>query len=289
MCLTHTDDPTRPADWRGEKVASVGGLLRSQCPATDIAPAGDFPLVCTIVGGNGMAEDGTIDLVQQVRAHLESLRAAGVLLVPRGPAIAPRRVMAPAATVAPAVVAPEPEADPLETRRRELTVLAAEVAGCGKCSELFSTRSQTVFGTGPLDAEVAFVGEAPGPAEDAQGEPFVGKGGQLLGRIIAACGFTRDSVYLLNVIKCRPPKNRTPTNGECANCRDYFRRQFELVRPKHFVALGDLAVRLLSGQKESLPALRGTVHSYRGVPLVCTHHPDDMEKDTTGRLRPEIW
>ena len=239
-----------------------------------------------------MAEDGAVDLVRQVRAHLESLRAAGVLFVPRGPALAPLRVVAP--RVATAVVAtqgadtPRSE-DPHETRRRELTVLAAEVAACDKCSELFSTRTQTVFGTGPLDAGVAFVGEAPGPDEDAQGEPFVGKGGLLLGRIIAACGFTRDSVYLFNVIKCRPPKNRRPTNAECGNCRDYFRRQFELVKPKHVVALGALAARLLTGRNEPLSALRGKLHEYRGVPLVCTHHPDDMEKDATGKLKPETW
>ena len=239
-----------------------------------------------------MAEDGTVDLVRQVRAHLESLRAAGVLFVPRGPALAPLRVVAP--RVATAVVAtlgadaPRSE-DPHETRRRELTVLAAEVAACDRCSELFSTRLQTVFGTGPLDAAVAFVGEAPGPDEDAQGEPFVGKGGQLLGRIIAACGFTRDSVYLFNVIKCRPPKNRRPTNAECGNCRDYFRRQFELVKPKHVVALGALAARLLTGRNEPLSALRGKLHEDRGVPLVCTHHPDDMEKDATGKLKPETW
>jgi uracil-DNA glycosylase family 4 len=154
---------------------------------------------------------------------------------------------------------------------------------------LFSTRTQTVFGTGPLDAEIAFVGQAPGPDEDAQGEPFVGKGGQLLSRIIGACGFTRDSVYLFNAIKCRPPKNRTPTNAECANCRDFFRRQFELVNPKHLVALGSLAAKLLSSQNAPLSALRGKVHTYRGVPLVCTHHPDDIVKDTTDKLKPETW
>ena len=163
------------------------------------------------------------------------------------------------------------------------------MAACDRCSELFSTRLQTVFGTGPLDAEVAFVGEAPGSDEDAQGEPFVGKGGQLLGRIIAACGFTREHAYLMNAIKCRPPKNRTPTVAECANCRDYFRRQFELVKPKHIVALGQFVSRLLSGQNETLAALRGTVHQYRGVPLICTHHPDDIEKDKTGKLKRETW
>jgi DNA polymerase len=211
-----------------------------------------------------------IDLAQQLRAHLEALRAAGVLFVPRGETIAPPQIVVlPAAPI----VAPE---DPAVTRRRELGVLADEVAACDRCSELFSTRLQTVFGTGPLDAEVAFVGEAPGPEEDAQGEPFVGKGGQLLGRIIAACGFTREHAYLFNAIKCRPPKNRTPTAAECGNCRDFFRRQFDLVKPKHLVALGQFVARLLTAQNATLAELRGTVHQYRGVPLVCTHHPNDL-------------
>ena len=242
-----------------------------------------------------MSVDGPIDLVRQVRAHLESLQAAGVLLVPRAEPIAIpqlRLVPAPTEDAAARLVAvtePEAQADPLESRRRELDVLRAEVAACDKCSELFSRRQQAVFGTGPLDAEVAFVGEAPGPDEDAQGEPFVGKGGRLLGRILAACGFTRDSVYLLTAIKCSPPKSRTPTGAECLNCRDFFRRQFELVKPKHVVALGEFVSRLLSGKKATLAELRGTVHRYRGVPLVCTHHPDEIEKDGTGRLKRETW
>jgi uracil-DNA glycosylase family 4 len=242
-----------------------------------------------------MSVEGPIDLVQQVRAHLESLQAAGVLLVPRGAPIAiPQLRLVPApADHAPArlVAVTEAEApvDPLESRRHALGVLAAEVGACDKCSELFSTRVQTVFGSGPLDAEVAFVGAAPDPDEDAQGEPFVGKGGLLLGRIIAACGFTRERVYLLNAIKCRPPKNRTPTNAECVNCRDFFRRQFDLIKPKHVVALGQFTARLLSQQNATLAALRGKVHQYRDVPLICTHHPDEVEKDKTGKLKPETW
>jgi DNA polymerase len=237
--------------------------------------------------------DGAIDLVQQLRAHLESLRGAGVLFVPLGePVLLPqlRLVSAQADVTSGRHAATDPPADPLEARRRELAVLADTVAECGRCTELFSTRTQTVFGTGPLDAEIAFVGEAPGPDEDAQGEPFVGKGGQLLGRIIAACGFTREHVYLFNVIKCRAPKNRTPTATECANCRDFFRRQFDLVKPKHVVALGPFVARLLTGQMgAALAALRGTVHEYRGVPLVCTHHPDEIERDATGGKKRDTW
>jgi uracil-DNA glycosylase len=223
-----------------------------------------------------MAE--TLDLAQQVRLHLDSLRAAGVLFVPRGTAVA-----------LPPPVVPVEEVDPRDARRHALDVLRAEVTACDKCSELFSTRMQPVFGTGPLDAEVMFVGAAPGPDEDAQGEPFVGKGGQLLGRMVAACGFTRDQVYLLNVIKCKPPKNRAPTNPECANCRDFFRGQFEAVKPKFVVALGAVASRLLAAKKGSVSDLRGAVLSYRDVPLICTHHPDDIERDASGALKREAW
>ncbi len=234
--------------------------------------------------------EGPVDLVEQLRAHLASLQAAGVLFVPRGEPVAPVRVAAPPDSAPVELEAPAPPEDPLDVRRRELAVVARDVAACDKCSELFSSRSQTVFGTGPLDAEVAFVGEAPGPAEDAQGEPFVGPGGQLLGRIIGACGFTREHAYLFNVIKCRTPKNRTPTDAECINCRDFFRRQFDSVKPKHVVALGPFVSRLLSGQRNAtLGALRGTVHRYRGVPLVCTHHPDEVEKDKSGKLKRETW
>jgi DNA polymerase len=233
-----------------------------------------------------MAADGSIDFRSQVRRHLESLQAAGLLFVP-GALRTPLRIV-PHVEAAPVVQA-EVAVDPFEARRHELTLLSAEVARCDKCTELFSTRTQTVFGTGPIDPEVAFVGEAPGPDEDAQGEPFVGKGGQLLSRIIAACGFTREYTYLFNAIKCRPPKNRTPTNAECANCREFFRRQFELVKPKYLVALGQFVSRLLTGQNATLATLRGTVHEYRGVPLICTHHPDEIEKDTTGAKKRETW
>jgi uracil-DNA glycosylase family 4 len=232
--------------------------------------------------------EGSVDLVRQVQAHLESLRAAGVLFLPRGTPL-PSQIALSLAASAAVEATPEPLVEPVEVRRRSLAVLSTEVAACDRCAELFSTRTQTVFGTGPLDAEIAFVGEAPGPDEDAQGEPFVGKGGQLLGRIIAACGFTREHVYLFNAIKCRAPKNRTPTVAECVNCRDFFRRQFDLVKPKHVVALGQFVSRLLTGQNAALTALRGKVHEYRGVPLVCTHHPDEMERDATGGKKRDTW
>ncbi len=224
--------------------------------------------------------DGSIDLVQQVRAHLESLRAAGVLFVPRGEplVLAPLRVAPTQPEDAPLRVAANQavEEDPVEARRNELAVLAQDVAACDACSELFATRTQTVFGSGPLDPEVAFVGDAPGSAEDAQGEPFAGEGGNKLRRIIAACGLPSSHEYLFNIIKCRPPRNRAPTMAECANCRDFFRRQFDLVKPKYLVALGLTASKLLTQKNAAMSALRGQVHEYRGVPLICTHHPDEI-------------
>ena len=230
--------------------------------------------------------DNSIDLVQQLRAHADALRAAGVLFVPRGQALASLRVAANPGVVLPS---PEPEPDPLETRRRELDVLRTEVAACDKCGELYATRVQAVFGTGPLDPEVAFVGDAPGAADDALGEPFAGAGGHLLRRIVAACRLPAAQEYLFNIIKCRPPRDRTPTVTECGNCRGFFRRQFDLVAPKYLVALGLTAAKLLTQKNAPLSELRGQVHEYRGVPLVCTHHPNDIETDDTGRLKRETW
>ena len=238
--------------------------------------------------------DAPIDLIHQLREHLDALRSAGVLFVPRGAPLVIARP-APRASGAHAEEAPAAVAeDPLEARCRGLVTLAAEVANCDKCDELFSTRMQTVFGTGPLDPEVAFVGEAPGSDEDAQGEPFAGKGGHKLRRLIAACGLPSAQEYLLNIIKCRPPQNRPPTMAECGNCRDFFRRQFELVRPRHVVALGLTAARLLTGKNATLAALRGQVHEYRGVPLVCTFHPDEIvaeedERKMNGPKKRGMW
>jgi DNA polymerase len=232
-----------------------------------------------------------IDLTQQLRAHLESLRAAGVMFVPRGE---PLRI-APRVTSS-VEAAPEPPPDPLAVRRRELTVLAGEVAGCDLCPELFSTRTQTVFGVGPIDPEIAFVGEAPGGDEDRQGEPFVGKAGQLLTRIINACGFKRDEVYIFNMVKCRPPgatgsgsSNRKPTPEECANCRPYFERQFELVKPKHLVALGNIPAQAMLNTTTGITKLRGKMYEYRGVPLLCTFHPSYLLRDETGGRKRDVW
>ncbi len=238
-----------------------------------------------------------IDLAQQLRAHLESLRSAGVAFVPRGepirrlpPAMIAQRSQASAAVAAPIV------RDPLEVRRHELALLATEVEACDRCPELFSTRTQTVFGVGPIDPEVAFVGEAPGGDEDRAGEPFVGKAGQLLTRIILACGFTREEVYIFNMVKCRPPgssgsgsSNRQPSADECANCRPYLDRQLELVKPKFLVALGNIAAKNLLNTSTGITRLRGTIHEFRGIPLLCTFHPSALLRDESGQMKRDVW
>jgi DNA polymerase len=236
--------------------------------------------------------DAPTDLARQLRLHLDSLRAAGVLFVPRGE---PLVIASTQGADAPRSE-PEPPPDPLAVRRHELTVLAAEVEACDRCPELFSTRTQTVFGVGPIDAEVAFVGEAPGGDEDKAGEPFVGKAGQLLTRIINACGFRREDVYIFNMAKCRPPgaagsgsANRQPTPEECANCRPFFDRQLDLVRPKHLVALGNIPAKALLNTSTGITRLRGKMYDYRGVPLLCTFHPSYLLRDESGERKRDVW
>jgi DNA polymerase len=154
-----------------------------------------------------------------------------------------------------------------------LAILQQEVAGCTRCEELASTRTQTVFGTGNINARLCFIGEAPGADEDRLGEPFVGRAGQLLTKIVEACRMKRDDVYILNMIKCRPPGNRTPLPDELANCRGYLERQLALVRPEFICCLGAVAGQNLLGTTLSIGKLRGKVHACRGAKVVCTYHP----------------
>jgi len=150
--------------------------------------------------------------------------------------------------------------------------MAAVVKECTKCP-LAKQRTQAVFARGDISARIMFVGEGPGADEDRLGEPFVGRAGQLLDRIIEAMGLARDAVYIANVVKCRPPGNRVPTFEETAECFPYLVEQIDLVRPEILVALGATAARALLDTQGSMASLRGQVFEYRGFPLVCTYHP----------------
>lgn len=233
-----------------------------------------------------------MDIQKQVQQRLESLKAAGVeyMPVPSTPANERRDTQTPGFSDSVSVSPTSHAADstPVSgTSMLQLEVLAKEIAVCKKCPELFSTRTQTVFGIGKLEPELCFIGEAPGADEDAKGEPFVGRAGQLLDKIIVACGFQRQDVYICNTLKCRPPNNATPTPVQCENCRPFFERQIDLVKPKWICCLGTVAAKNVLQSELGIGRLRGTVHNYRGTPVVCTYHPAYLLRNPSAKG--ECW
>ncbi len=255
-----------------------------------------------------------------IRQRLESLRRAGVMQVPRLPTVSsldgaavadppPEQVVPRAGATKretpspsepsvavpvtpmppkvrePGIVQPVPpvvDEDPLVALER----VRREVVHCTLCHDLAKTRTQTVFGTGNPKARLCFFGEAPGADEDRQGEPFVGAAGQLLNKILQACTLKREDVYILNVLKCRPPQNRTPLPEETANCRVFFERQLEIIQPEFICCLGAVASQALLRTTQSLGRLRGRFHDYRGIRVIVTYHPayllrsPDKKRDT---------
>ena len=153
-----------------------------------------------------------------------------------------------------------------------LEALDAQISSCMKCT-LGNTRIHFVFGVGSPHATLMFIGEAPGADEDAQGEPFVGRAGQLLNKILAAINFQRGDVYICNILKCRPPGNRTPEPEEVEQCLPYLKKQITLVKPKLIVCLGLTAIQNLLGIRESLGNLRGRVLQFQDTPVMVTYHP----------------
>lgn len=219
-----------------------------------------------------------------LRQRLESLAAAGVTDLPKArPKARPRSVRsagaAPAASAAPA-------SDPA-ARIRSLAVLRQRVADCTCCVELAAGRTQTVFGVGPPDARLCFFGEAPGADEDASGEPFVGRAGQLLTKIIEACTLRRDDVYILNVLKCRPPGNRPPQPDEVANCRPFFEAQFAAIAPEFICCLGTSAAQALLQTTEPIGRLRGRWFTYGSAQVLCTYHPSYLLRNPAAKR--DVW
>jgi len=169
---------------------------------------------------------------------------------------------------------------------KDLDSLRAMVAGCKKCA-LCHTRTQTVFSDGPALAKLVFVGEAPGRDEDLRGVPFVGRAGQLLDKMIAAIDMKREEVYICNVLKCRPPDNRTPAPEEVAQCRPYLEQQLALIRPVVICALGLSAVQALLETKATMGSMRGKTFSFRGIPLIPTYHPAALLRNPG--LKRDAW
>lgn len=164
-----------------------------------------------------------------------------------------------------------------------LQVLAEEVSNCTLCEDLAQKRTQTVFGVGNPNAKLVFFGEAPGADEDRIGEPFVGKAGQLLTKIIEACQLKREDVYILNVLKCRPPANRNPTPKEATNCRPFFEKQLEIIRPEMICCLGSIAATTLLDTTISVGRLRGKFHEWRGIPVAVTYHPSYLLRNPAAK------
>jgi len=172
-------------------------------------------------------------------------------------------------------------------RTGALCALAARVAKCTRCDELARTRTQTVFGVGNPQARVMFIGEAPGADEDKQGEPFVGRAGQLLNRIIVACGWTREEIYICNVLRCRPPGNRTPLPDEADNCREYLDGQINIIRPEYIVCWGSCAAQNLLKTTDAIGRMRQRWYTYGEARVLCTYHPSYLLRNPAAK-RP-VW
>jgi len=190
-----------------------------------------------------------------------------------------------------------PESAPLDPKEKAaaFAALRERALDCVKCPHLASSRKNVVFGVGSIDTQLMFVGEAPGADEDEQGEPFVGKAGQLLTKIIQATGLQRADVYIANILKCRPDTpgqsagNRKPTSGEMTTCIPYLHEQIDLIRPKVIVALGATAVEGLLGKTIGITKLRGGWKTYRGTPLMPTYHPAYLLRNQAMSEKRKVW
>jgi uracil-DNA glycosylase len=239
-----------------------------------------------------------------VRLLLEDWQAAGLTHLPRaeqGPGeteavgeSAALEVQPPDSPAGDLVVAESEDA--LKKRRRPqgraarelaLAEIAACVSGCTRCQELATTRTQTVFGVGNPEARVMFIGEAPGADEDAQGEPFVGRAGQLLNRIITACGWAREEIYICNILRCRPPGNRNPAPQEAANCREYLDGQIAIVDPEYIVCWGTCAAQNLLNQTETIGKMRRKWYQHGRAKVLCTYHPSYLLRNPEAKK--PVW
>ena len=273
--------------------------------------------------------DATIRRLQELKAQGERfvpVSAEGVAAL-NAPQPAMRKASTPAPVIAPA---PKTSAPPTPTRPKPVEPKAAPVVdlslnlpgeaptasapsldpaakaaafaelrqramACQKCAHLASSRKNVVFGVGSINAQLMFVGEAPGADEDEQGEPFVGKAGQLLTKIIQTTGLQRSDVYIANILKCRPDTpsqsagNRKPTPEEMNTCIPYLHEQIDLIRPKVLVALGATAVEGLLGKTVGITRLRGIWHTYRGIPLMPTYHPAYLLRNQALSEKRRVW
>lgn len=223
-------------------------------------------------------------LISALRGYLDELRETGVDGLPydddrKDPVVPFVVAEEPASMTTDVTVGEISGCDSLENIRREL-------GDCRRCS-LGEKRTNLVFGVGNANADIAFVGEAPGRDEDLRGEPFVGEAGQLLTKIVLAMGLAREDVYICNVLKCRPPNNRNPQPDEIETCEPFLLRQLQAISPKVIVALGTFAAQTLLRTREPISRLRGRFHDYHGIPLMPTFHPAYLLRNPA--MKREVW
>jgi uracil-DNA glycosylase family 4 len=225
-----------------------------------------------------------------LRSRLEFYRDLGIESVYRREAPVrdkQQKIESPVASVLPVLPSLEPEND-------TLIAISEDIGDCKRC-RLHEGRNRIVFGTGSDQARLVFVGEGPGADEDAQGKPFVGRAGQLLTQMIEGTAkkegipITRDDVYICNVVKCRPPENRTPLPDEMEICGQFLSRQLQSIRPKAICALGSTAAKALLGTKDGVTRLRGKWHKWRDIPVMVTYHPSYLLRPYNQDAKRESW
>jgi uracil-DNA glycosylase family 4 len=234
----------------------------------------------------------------ELRGNVELLHRIELL---KGPLPARSSVVKPERKSSPSIMEPIARVEPEERQRgasnaaEDFEKLRLTVAACTKCPHLAASRHTVVFGVGNPQADLMFVGEAPGADEDMQGEPFVGRAGELLTRIIQTMGFKRSDVFIANVLKCRPNMppgvsgNRPPTSEEMETCLPYLRKQIELIEPKILVALGAVAMRGLFGKTEPMGQMRGRWHSLGSIPVMPTYHPSYLLRNQAISEKRRVW
>lgn len=232
--------------------------------------------------------DTRSDLLRELRGSLTELGAEGIDLIGR-PAPRARKVRGPASPASPQGLLPPP-LDPaaLTDRAEGLQIIRKDLGECTRCG-LHVARQNIVFGEGNPEAPVVFVGEGPGAEEDRTGRPFVGRAGELLTKIIESVGWRREDVYICNIVKCRPPKNRDPLLDEVATCRPYLERQLLTIRPLVIVSLGKPASSTLLGRNIAITKTRGIWQEWNGIPLMPTFHPAYLLRNYTRETRQAVW
>ena len=283
-------------------LATLEGLAKSVRGAGPVRGSATVPVNLAAPRRQTAAESAVAPPVERsgrlgLAARALAAMAASKSLSPEPPEPPPARVLpvAPAPAIPDLPASPSPLPSPIASKPERMERLRERALVCIKCPHLAASRTQVVFGVGHVDAEVMFVGEAPGADEDLQGEPFVGKAGQLLTKIIEAMGFRREDVYIANILKCRPDMppgesgNRKPRPGEMATCLPYLIEQIEIVRPKCLVALGATAMQGLVAAEAPIGQARGHWHAFEGIPLMATYHPAYLVRNQSNTEKRKVW